>query len=101
MQANIWVVPRAPRVRLRQAAVVAATLSYLSAYAAAILALLTLFAQTERAAVWETSCSAMLLAVAGALWAWDVQRSRRRPAAPVTALRGATGRAGRSPHASA
>jgi hypothetical protein len=89
MLANIWVVPRAPRVRLRQAAFVAATLAYLSAYAAAILAGLTLIAQTQEAALWETTCSGLLFAVALTLWLCDVQRSRSRPVATVTTLSGA------------
>ena len=83
MQAHIWVVPRAPRVRLRQAAVVAATLAYLSAYAAVVLAGLTFFAETQAAALWETSCAGLLLAVALTLWRCDVRRSRNRPDATV------------------
>jgi hypothetical protein len=91
MPANIWIVPRAPRVRLRQAAVVAASLAYLSAYSAAILAVLSTFTATREAALWETTCSGLFFAAALTLWLCDVQRSRNRPAATVTTLSG-TGR---------
>jgi hypothetical protein len=86
MQLEITVVPRAPRVRLRQAAVMCAGGAYLSAYGAAVLACLTIFAPTELATLWELGISGLLFSLALVLWRCDVRRDRRRPAAAVASL---------------
>jgi glycosyltransferase A (GT-A) superfamily protein (DUF2064 family) len=91
----LTLVPHARRPARRQAALACACGAYLAAVVAAALGLAAIALPTAALALAAAMLATGMALAAGALWALDEVEARRRPPAPVVALR--SGRSGRAP----